>query len=137
MQVWYVCADGTGGGGGGLLTAPMTSEIKELELLRFLRPLSLLLLERSPRFLSRSCDSLTDRADAVERGTDIEGEDGGAVRLGRRGIVVDYIAHFLARAAPADDPVVAIEGRFSTAICRNQSRVVEKVLRAMNNVLEA
>ena len=90
----------------------MTSEIKELELLRFLRPLSLLLLERSPRLLGRSRDALADRADAVERGAHVEREHGRAVRLGRRGVVVDHVADFCACAAPADDPVVAVEGRF-------------------------
>ena len=80
---------------------------------------------------------MADRAYAVERGTDVKGENGRAIGLGRRGIVVDYIAHFLARAAPTDDPVVAVEGRFGTAIYGGQSRVVQDVMKTLDNVLEA
>ena len=66
------------------------------------------LAERGPGVLGGGRDALLDAADAVERGADVEREDGRAVGLGRAAVVVDHIADLLA-AAPPDDPVVPVE----------------------------
>ena len=67
--------------------------------------------ERCPDVLRRSRYSLLDAADAVECRTDIERENGRTVRLRRGGVVVNHIANFFT-AAPANYPVMAVEGRF-------------------------
>jgi hypothetical protein len=70
-----------------------------------------LLAEGRPCFLGRDGYALLDARKAVERRADVERENRRTVRLGRRRVVVNHVAHLLARVRPLDDPVVPVERR--------------------------
>ncbi len=68
-------------------------------------------LHGSPSILRGSSDTLLDGTKAVQRRSNIKREDWGTVLLGRRRIVVNHIANFLAGSLPFHDPVVPIKRR--------------------------
>jgi len=69
----------------------------------------LILTNRCPCLLCRKRDALLQASKAIKRRTNVEGEDRRTIWLGRCGIVIYDIAHFLASLWTTDNPVMTIE----------------------------
>ena len=69
-----------------------------------------------PYILSSSSNPLFDAPETIKCRTDVEREDGRAIRFWRGGVVVDDVSNLplLAVDSARDEPIVAIEGRFGS-----------------------